>query len=471
MFARSGGVWSQQAYLKASITDREDLFGSSVAISGDTIVVGAPLEDSNAIGVNGDQADNSAPQAGAAYVFVRNGGVWSQQAYLKASNTDPDDFFGWSVAISGETIVVGAIGEESNATGVSGNQADNSAWAAGAAYVFVRSGGWGQQAYLKASNTDREDTFVSVAISGDTIVVSALGEDSNATGVNGNQADNSALEAGAAYVFVIPLGDLSEVTVSSAPSGLRFDVIGSSCAPGNNYVTPKVLAWTPGSSCQLQFPTPQSGPAGTRYVFSRWETGFTNPLRSITAPGFYTATFDTQHLLTTVANPPQGGTVSPATGYLNAGYVPVSAVAACGYRLSSWSGGTVSGGQVLLTGPLTLTANFAAAPATGLATQSGSILTVRGTPLRYSQTIQAVNTTGTATGVSFILSGFGPGVTVVSPAAPTGTTNCLAPAGRPFYTVSNVPPGAAAQRTFVFIAPNSQSVVYSVSAIASLGSR
>ena len=384
-----------------------DAFGCSVAISGDTIVVGAVAEYSNATGVNGNQADNSAPWAGAAYVFVRSGGVWSQQAYLKASNTGDSDEFGGSVAISGDTIVVGACSGS--------QQRHRREWQPG-----------GQQ---------------------------------------------RTRYAGAAYVFVIPPGGLSEVTVSSAPSGLLFDAIGSSCAPGNNYVTPKVLAWTPGSSCQLQFPTPQSGPAGTRYVFSRWETGFTNPLRSITAPGFYTATFDTQHLLTTVANPPQGGTVSPATGYQNAGYVPVSAVAACGYRLSSWSGGTVSGGQVLLTGPLTLTANFAAAPATGLATQSGSILTVRGTPLRYSQTIQAVNTTGTATDVSFILSGFGPGVTVVSPAPPTGTTNCLAPAGRPFYTVSNVPPGAAAQRTFVFIAPNSQSVVYSVSAIASLGSR
>ena len=79
---------AQQAYLKASNTDAGDGFGESVAVSGDTVVVGASGEASNAKGVNGDQNDNSALYAGAAYVFVRNGTTWSQQAYLKASNTD-----------------------------------------------------------------------------------------------------------------------------------------------------------------------------------------------------------------------------------------------------------------------------------------------------------------------------------------------------------------------------------------------
>src|SRR5207244_1078890 len=132
--------------------------------------------------------DNSAGGSGAAYVFVRNGTNWTQQAYLKASNTDGGDFFGWSVAVSGDTVVVGAWGEASNATGVNGNQSDNSGRAAGAAYIFVRNGtNWSQQAYLKASNTGQgEELFGhSVAISGDTVVVGARGEASNATGVNG----------------------------------------------------------------------------------------------------------------------------------------------------------------------------------------------------------------------------------------------------------------------------------------------
>jgi len=76
---------AQQAYLKASNTDASDLFGFCVAISADTVVVGAFGESSNATGVNGNQSDNSAPAAGAAYVFVRNGATWTLQAYLKAS--------------------------------------------------------------------------------------------------------------------------------------------------------------------------------------------------------------------------------------------------------------------------------------------------------------------------------------------------------------------------------------------------
>ena len=204
VFVRSGTTWGQQAYLKASNTGSFDTFGVSVAVAGDTLVVGADSEDSNATGVNGNQADNSASAAGAAYVFVRSGTTWSQQAYLKASNTGAGDFFGYSVAVAGDTVAVGAYGEDSNATGVNGNQADNNATNAGAAYVFVRSGtNWNQQAYLKASNTEANDQFGNaVAVAGDTVVVGANGEDSNATGINGNQSDNSATNAGAAYVFV-----------------------------------------------------------------------------------------------------------------------------------------------------------------------------------------------------------------------------------------------------------------------------
>jgi hypothetical protein len=204
VFVRSGTAWSQQAYLKASNTGANDVFGFSVAISGETIVVGAEGEDSNAIGVGGVQTNNSVAESGAAYVFVRSGVAWSQQAYLKASSTGSNDYFGESVAISGETIVVGAYGEDSNARGVDGNETDNGAVNSGAAYVFVRSGtAWSQQAYLKASNTGAFDKFGgSVAISGETIVVGAEGEGSNATGVNGDQANNSAARSGAAYVFV-----------------------------------------------------------------------------------------------------------------------------------------------------------------------------------------------------------------------------------------------------------------------------
>src|SRR5438309_5198892 len=94
-FAQNANSISQQAYLKASNTGAGDYFGSSVAVSGDTLVVGARQEDSNAIGINGNQTNNNATDSGAVYVFVRSGTNWSQQAYLKASNTEPGDEFGW----------------------------------------------------------------------------------------------------------------------------------------------------------------------------------------------------------------------------------------------------------------------------------------------------------------------------------------------------------------------------------------
>ena len=138
---------AQQAYLKASNTEADDHFGQAVAVSGDTVVVGAFGEDSNATGVNGNQTNNSAGTSGAAYVFAREGTNWSQQADLKASNTGAFDQFGISVAVSGNRVVVGANSEDSNATGVDGNPGNNDATNAGAAYVFVRlAGAWSQPA-------------------------------------------------------------------------------------------------------------------------------------------------------------------------------------------------------------------------------------------------------------------------------------------------------------------------------------
>ena len=101
---------------------------------------------SPATGVNGNQGNNRALNSGGVF-FVRNGTNWSQQAYLKASNTDalgpitdlPGGQFGRSVAILGDTVVVGASDESSNATGVNGDQSNTNAPFSGAAYVFVRS--------------------------------------------------------------------------------------------------------------------------------------------------------------------------------------------------------------------------------------------------------------------------------------------------------------------------------------------
>ena len=142
------GPEGQEAYLKASNTDASDNFGNSVAISGNTIVVGAIYEASKATGINGIETNNSARSSGAVYVFTRSGGVWAQEAYLKASNAEVDDLFGSSVAISGDTIVVGAEYEDSNATGINGIETNGLFTTnSGASYVFTRTaGGWTQEA-------------------------------------------------------------------------------------------------------------------------------------------------------------------------------------------------------------------------------------------------------------------------------------------------------------------------------------
>jgi hypothetical protein len=174
-------------YFKASNTEANDLFGWSIALSADgtTLAVGAPAEDSKAVGVNGEQSNNDSTNAGAVYVFIQENGVWKQQAYLKASNTEqpnlnpyrtlPNDRFGYKVSLSddGNTLAVSALLEDSPSYGINCNQdnyettnygssdasssvnpSDDLIGAAdlnvGAVYIFSRSGSdWSQDAYVK----------------------------------------------------------------------------------------------------------------------------------------------------------------------------------------------------------------------------------------------------------------------------------------------------------------------------------
>ena len=199
VFVRVGTEWVQQAYLKPSSYNSDDHFGASVAISGDTIVVGAPGEDSNAIGVNGDPSDNTAGESGAAYVFVRQGSSWIQQAYLKASNTANGDDFGFSVGVDGNLIAVSAPDEDSSGREINGDQSTNNGSNSGAVYVFARRGStWTQEAFLKAANADIGDGFgYSVAVSGGTVAVGAPYEASRGT----DPSDNSGNDNGAVYLF------------------------------------------------------------------------------------------------------------------------------------------------------------------------------------------------------------------------------------------------------------------------------
>ena len=147
VFVFDGTAWSEEAQLLASDASGADSFGFDVAISGDTIVVGAPYDDS---------------QTGSVYVFVRSGTVWSEQQKLRGATSITFDYYGTSVAVSGDTILAGATGQTSGR---------------GAAYVHVRSGTtWTEQAELHSTTLVGIASFgSSVALEGDTGLVGAPG--------------------------------------------------------------------------------------------------------------------------------------------------------------------------------------------------------------------------------------------------------------------------------------------------------
>jgi hypothetical protein len=196
VFTRNGGTWTQHQKLTASGGTVNDGFGGHLAISGDTIVVGALASDGN---------------RGAAYVFTRNGGTWTQQQKLTASDGAFFDLFGISVAVSGDTVVVGAT---ANVGGVMRQ---------GAAYVFTRSGGtWSQRQKLTAGDGGPGDDFGrSVATTGDTVIVSGLLADDR---------------RGAAYVFTQSGGTWTQAQKLTASDGAALDFFGASVAISGNTV-------------------------------------------------------------------------------------------------------------------------------------------------------------------------------------------------------------------------------------------
>jgi hypothetical protein len=288
VFSRLGTTWTQQAYVKASNTDAGDQFGWSVSLSsdGNTLAVGARSEDSKARGIIGAEGDdNSKYGAGAVYVFIRSGTTWTQQAYVKASNTDENDYFGDSVSLSsdGNTLAVGARGEGSNATGIDEGEGDNSKSRAGAVYVFIRSDTtWTQQAYVKASNTDANDYFgykVSLSSDGNTLAVSAIFEGSNAMGIDGGKDNNSTSYAGAVYVFIRSDTTWTQQAYVKASNTNQNDHFGCSVSLSSDGNTLAVGAKYEGSNATgidgADEDDNSAQTAGAVYVFIRSESGTT----------------------------------------------------------------------------------------------------------------------------------------------------------------------------------------------------
>jgi len=250
VFIRDGETWEQQAYLKASNPGLADNFGFMTALSGDgdTLAVSAHFEASGGTGVDADQTDDSIPQAGAVYLFTRDGESWTQQAYLKASNAgefasgteyDDGDQFGASVAISddGNTVAVSAIAEDGGQPGVNADSSDNSARTAGAVYVFSRSGEtWTESAYIKPSNPDVQDYFgYSVSLSGDgrRLAVGSYDEDGSLAGTNTEQ-DNEIPGTGAVYIFDLDGTSWQQTAYLKALNSERGDSLGVSVAISND---------------------------------------------------------------------------------------------------------------------------------------------------------------------------------------------------------------------------------------------
>ena len=207
--------WAIEAYIKADNAEADDYFGHSISLStdGNTLAVGAYMEDASAVGVHDHPVNNNdAEYSGAVYIYKRDEkNKWSPQAYIKASNADAGDYFGKSVSLSanGTTLAVGAYGEDAQRVVGSADynlEADNNEKNSGATYVFTATNDeWTQEAYIKASTTGVSDYFgflVSLSSDGATLAVAAHPEDSDATGINGNPSNDAKENSGAVFVFI-----------------------------------------------------------------------------------------------------------------------------------------------------------------------------------------------------------------------------------------------------------------------------
>jgi hypothetical protein len=236
IFARTGQAWSEQTYIKAWNTGATDMFGFSVALSdnGTTLAVAAPQEDSAQAGVQNGNAyveNGNVPEAGAAYIYVYATGSWTSQAYIKPEFVGfGGDYFAHPLSLSGDgnVLACGAPGEDTVAAN------------SGAVWMFRRTGTtWGQEGQLKASNAGDNDQFgatVAVSTSG-SVMIGAPYEDSDATGLAGNQNDDSSADSGAVYAFGHTTSGWMQTTYGKASANDAGDQFGFTVAMSQDGTT------------------------------------------------------------------------------------------------------------------------------------------------------------------------------------------------------------------------------------------
>jgi FG-GAP repeat len=330
VFVKPGSGWAnatETAKLTASDGGTGDQFGLSVAVSGDTVVVGAFCH---------------ASCQGAAYVFVRPVNGWAnatETAKLTASDGATGDEFGVSVAVSGDTVVVGA--ESNNST-------------IGSAYVFLKpANGWAnatESAKLFASDGEANDFFGNaVAISVDTIVVAALGDDSR---------------RGSAYVFGNTRLSQTIIVTQSAPPSAVYNTIFNVAATGGASGNPVVIAASgacAGSGNNSAFITMTSGTGNCTINFNQAGNASYDPAPTITQTTTAqkaTPTISISNIPTGAVN---GGNFTPTFAYTGDGTISLTSSPMSRCTVSGAVVNFVGGGMCTLTAQATATANVTAA--------------------------------------------------------------------------------------------------------------
>jgi FG-GAP repeat len=328
VFVQSGSVWSTQATLTnpdSFPTSGNSAFGTSVAIDGDTVLVGAP----------GCLVNSCSTFQGVIYVFVRTGVTWSEHAKLKPSDTGVGDFAGDRVALSGDVALVSAAAKNGYA---------------GAVYIFSRSGvTWTEFKLTPATPPVAGDTYgSSLAINNGTLFVGAENANSN----------------GLVYAF-----RFTNVAINSNPAGQTFTLTGAGCGANGTFTTPYTGLWT---GCTVQWNSPANITGDTRTAFQSWSDNGTQNPRTFLLSAYaglplvtFMGNFETDYLLTTQSVPVSGGMVTGAGWYAANSSASVGAAPNSGFVFTGFNGGLSGSGTpqaLLMNGPKTVTGGFSTTP-------------------------------------------------------------------------------------------------------------